>query len=107
VRFLPTGSRLYQTWQSQYYRAGDDMADTSNNIHQLKKAAQYQVKRDFTDFYKNEFRQGELLTFIEYHFLPYHGGYTFAFEERHLYLQEQENANILDSLGDYLGLVRK
>ena len=76
-----------------------------NSIHQLKKAAQYRVSRDFTDFYNNPFRQGERLTFVEYHFLPYHGGYTIVFQEKNLYLQEQENTNILDALGDYLRLV--
>lgn len=54
------------------------------------------------DFYHNEFREDEILTFVQYHFLPYEAGYTVVFEERNLYLQEQKNANILESLEDYL-----
>lgn len=77
------------------------MNDFISDIHQLKKSARYQICRSFTDYYKNEFREGEVLTFIEYHFLPYHGGYTVVFEEKNLYLHEQENAGILDSLSTY------
>ena len=78
------------------------MSQAPNDIRALAKSVRYKVCRDFTDFYRNQFVQGEILTFIEYHFLPYHGGYTLIFKERNLYLQEQENANILDCLGDYL-----
>lgn len=46
--------------------------------------------------------QGELLTFVGSHFLPYYGGYTVVFKERTLYLQEEGNSNILGSLGDFL-----
>jgi hypothetical protein len=78
------------------------MSHLLTNVHQLKKDPRYRVCRDFADFYNNRFTQGDALTFVEYHFLPYHGGYTIVFKERNLYLQEEENANILDSLGDYL-----
>ena len=78
------------------------MSRSLTNVRQFKKDARYRVRRDFADFYNNPFTQGEALTFVEYHFLPYHGGYTIVFKERHLYLQEEENATILDSLGDYL-----
>jgi hypothetical protein len=81
------------------------MGHTSKDIHYLKKASRYRVSRGFADFYNNQFTPGEILTFVEYHFLPYHGGYTIVFQERNLYLQEQENAHILDSLGDYLSSV--
>lgn len=46
-----------------------------------------------------------MLTFLEVNFLPYHGGYTVVFKEKNLYLQEQENAEMLDALGNYLSLV--
>jgi hypothetical protein len=75
------------------------------DIHSLKKSAQYRVLQDFHDYYHNPFTKGEQLTFVESHFLPYHGGYTVVFKERTLYLQEEENANILDSFGEYLSLV--
>lgn len=78
------------------------MSQAPKDIRALEKSVRYKVCRDFTDFYHNQFVRGEILTFMEYHFLPYHGGYTVIFKERNLYLQEQENANILDCLGDYL-----
>jgi len=78
------------------------MRGSSMEIQDLKTHSQYRVLQDFVDFYHNQFRQGELLTFVESHFLPYHGGYTVVFQERTLYLQEEVNSNILGSLGDYL-----
>lgn len=71
-------------------------------IRDLNKGSQYRVQREFSDFYHNQFTDGELLTFVESHFLPYHGGYSLVFKERTLYLEEEENSNILSSLGDYL-----
>ena len=73
-------------------------------IPHLKQRAQYRVRQEFADFYRNQFSQGEILTFIEYYFVPYHAGYTIVFQERQLYLQEEENAPILDVLGNYLSL---
>ena len=80
------------------------MPGSSIEIQDLKLHSQYRVLQDFVDFYQNQFRQGELLTFVESHFLPYHGGYTVVFQERTLYLQEEVNSDILGSLGDYLRL---
>ena len=80
------------------------MPGSSIAIQDLKLHSQYRVLQDFVDFYQNQFRQGELLTFVESHFLPYHGGYTVVFQERTLYLQEEVNSSILGSLGDYLRL---
>ena len=73
-------------------------------IQHLTKGSQYKVQRDFADFYGNQFSQGDILTFVEYHFVPYHGGYTIVFQEKRLYLQEEQNAQILDALGEYLRL---
>ena len=80
------------------------MSGSTTDIRDLRKDVQYRIQRDFADFYHNQFTQGELLTFVEFHFLPYHGGYTVVFKERTLYLQEEVNADILGSLGDYLRL---
>ena len=78
------------------------MSRAPKDIHALEKSVRYQVRQDFTDYYHNQFIQGEILTFVEYHFLPYHGGYTVVFKERNLYLQEHESAHILNCLGEYL-----
>lgn len=62
----------------------------------------YTVAETFTDFYGDVFSRGETLTFVEKHFLPYHGGHTIVFKERNLYLQEEANENILRFLDKYL-----
>jgi hypothetical protein len=71
-------------------------------IYTLEKGATYVVRRAFTDFYGNVFSPGEVLTYQEKHFLPYHGGHTIVFKERNIYLQEEENADLIDSFADYL-----
>jgi hypothetical protein len=55
-----------------------------------------------TDYYGSAFKQGEVLRFKEQHFLPYHGGHTIVFDERSLYLQEEENADILAHFSSYV-----
>ena len=71
-------------------------------IYTLEKGATYVVNRAFTDFYGNAFSPGEALTYAERHFLPYHGGHTIVFKERSIYLQEEANADIIDSFAEYL-----
>ena len=78
------------------------MSGFPTDIRDLKQGSRYRVQRDFADYYQNQFTQGELLTFVESHFLPYHGGYTVVFKERTLYFQEEANSSILASLGDFL-----
>ena len=72
------------------------------DIYTLEKGATYVVNKMFTDFYGNVFSPGEMLTYAERHFLPYHGGHTIIFNERNIYLQEDENQDIIDSFADYL-----
>ena len=71
-------------------------------IYTLEKGAAYVVQRAFTDFYGNVFSPGEVLTYQERHFLPYHGGHTIVFKERSIYLQEEANADLIDSFAHYL-----
>jgi hypothetical protein len=80
------------------------MSGSSTDLRDLRKNIQYRVQQDFIDYYHNQFERGELLTLVELHFLPYHGGYTVEFKERTLYLQEEVNSQILGSLEDYLRL---
>ena len=72
------------------------------DIYTLEKGVTYVVNRTFTDFYGNVFSPGETLTYAEKHFLPYHGGHTIVFKERNIYLQEEENKDIIDSFAEYL-----
>ena len=77
------------------------------DIYTLERDAAYVVSRRFTDYYGNEFAPGEMLTYVERHFLPYHGGHTIVFRERKLYLQEEENKDIIDSLAEYLSRAKQ
>ncbi|HEX8749116.1 MAG TPA: hypothetical protein VF717_18210 [Pyrinomonadaceae bacterium] len=72
------------------------------DIYSLEEGTTYVVRRGFRDFYGNVFTPGELLTYVERHFLPYDGGHTIVFKERSIYLQEEVNTEIIDSFADYL-----
>lgn len=62
----------------------------------------YIVTKQFDDYYSGKFEAGELLTFERHHFLPYHGGYTIVFREKTIYLHEDDQAEILCNLANYL-----
>ena len=74
----------------------------AGTVHGLVPDAVYWVQQTFTDYYGNQFLQGERLQFKTLHFLPYHGGYTIFFAERELYLQEEENRDILGRFSQYI-----
>ena len=79
-----------------------DREELKGTVYGLVQGAQYQVMQTFTDYYNNEFQSGQLLRFKERHFLPYHGGHTIIFDQRPLYLQEEENAAILENFSEYI-----
>jgi Domain of unknown function (DUF3601) len=79
--------------------------ELKGTVYGLMPGAEYQVMQTFTDYYKNEFQRGERLRFKERHFLPYHGGHTIIFDQRPLYLQEEENAAILSDFSEYISRV--
>jgi hypothetical protein len=76
--------------------------EVEGTIYGLIPGGEYRVMQPFADFHGNQFRQGEVLRFKERHFLPYHGGHTVVFEGRSLYLQEEQNAEILANFSQYL-----
>jgi len=71
-------------------------------VYDLVKGRSYEVVRELRDFYGGVFPVGQRLVFTEYHFLPYHGGYTVVFGPVSMYLQEEANADILDQFDEYL-----
>jgi hypothetical protein len=78
----------------------------NGTVYDLKQGSLYRVRRDFTDFYGGHFAAGAILTFQKRDYLPYHGGNTIHFAEQTLYLQDEENADILQDLWTYLEAVR-
>jgi hypothetical protein len=83
------------------FQANPDLAGT---VYGMIPERQYQVMKSFTDHYGNAFEKGERLRFKQRHFLPYHGGHTIVFEGRALYLQEDQNREILDHFSEYIAL---
>ena len=71
-------------------------------MYGLVPGVEYQVIRTFTDYYQNQFQQGELLRFKARHYLPYHGGHTIVFDQRSLYLQDDESAAIISNFAEYI-----
>ncbi|MCB0118802.1 MAG: DUF3601 domain-containing protein [Anaerolineales bacterium] len=74
---------------------------SEGTVYGLIPGAKYKVSIPFTDFYGNSFIQGEVLLFRDRHFLPYDGGHTVIFDRKTLYLQEDQNREILDNFSLY------
>ncbi|MCA1633008.1 MAG: DUF3601 domain-containing protein [Acidobacteria bacterium] len=72
------------------------------SIHTLEEGVIYMVTRPFTDYHQNNFTPGAKLTYAGRAFLPYHGGHTLFFKERNIYLQEDDDATLINSLHEYL-----
>lgn len=106
---------VYLTWRDRRSLASPNTAIPNaidrealkGTVYGLVPGAEYQVMQTFTDHYNNQFQQGELLRFKERHFLPYHGGHTIMFDQRSLYLQEDDNATILSNFTDYISSVNQ
>ena len=67
--------------------------------------ATYRVIRPVTDHYGTVFAVGEELTYVSRDFLPYHGGHTLVFQPRAMYLQDEDNADVLNDLDAYLSVM--
>jgi hypothetical protein len=81
-------------------------ADLKGTVYGLIPDREYQVVQSFTDYYGNTFEQGQRLRFKQRHFQPYHGGHTIIFAERPLYLQEDQNRDILENFSEYIAQVK-
>jgi hypothetical protein len=81
--------------------------DLPGTVYGLIPGAEYRVVQSFSDFYGGKFIQGEFLRFKERHFLPYHGGHTIVFEQKSLFLQEDESAEILDNFSNYIERIER
>ena len=75
-------------------------------VYGLTPGAVYEVQQPFMDHYQNAFQPGARLRFKERHFLPYHGGHTLVFEEGCIYLQEEQNSDILSAFSQYVARVQ-
>ncbi len=80
--------------------------DSEGTVYGLVPDRKYRVLQSFTDYYGNSFQRNEALHFKERHFLPYHGGHTIIFAERSLYLQEEQNSEILNRFSEYIALAQ-
>ena len=62
----------------------------------------YVVVQPFRDHYGTLVQAGDLQTFEGYSFLPYHGGFTVRFRQETLYLQEDEQAEVVEHAERFL-----
>ncbi len=69
--------------------------------YRLQPQKTYRVLQGFTDFHGGSFVAGQVMRFIEQHFVPYHGGYTLMFQPTPLYLQENQQSEILTNFDLY------
>jgi hypothetical protein len=90
---------LYLRWKDRRLMDPELLEGT---VYGLVQGAEYQVMKSFIDYYQNHFHQGELLRFKERHYLPYHGGHTIIFDQRQLYLQDDENEAIIGNFAEYI-----
>jgi hypothetical protein len=75
---------------------------SGGSVEILRPGQCYEVVRAFQDYYANRFEVGERLTYKSRDYLPYHGGHTVVFEERTMYFQDEESAEVLRNLAGYL-----
>lgn len=102
VLFLGWRDRRRQAVQSFRPAERGAPAVPPRGIYALEPGARYRVLKSFVDYHGNGFEGGEVLVFQRRSFVPYHGGHTLFFESRAIYLQETENAEILERFEEYL-----
>lgn len=74
----------------------------SVTVDTMVAGARYRVVRDFLDFDGTPFRAGTVLTFVDYSYFPYDGGYTIRFAEAGMRLAEiaPDNEPVLANAGN-------
>ena len=82
-------------------------AQANGTVGDLRAGRVYVVVQSFTDYHGGRFEAGERLTFKRHDYLPYHGGTTVEFEERTVYLQDEENADVLARIWAYIEPARR
>lgn len=65
------------------------------SVYRLQPGRTYRILQTFTDFYGSVFEVGRELIFESWNFVPYHGGHTLAFRSTSIYLQEDNQSDIL------------
>ena len=62
----------------------------------------YVVVRPFRDFHGTLVQVGDRQTFEGYSFLPYDGGFTVRFRQETLYLQQEDQAEVVEHAERFL-----
>ena len=76
-------------------------------LSDLVKGEKIKVIKEFLDFDKYKVEAGRLLTFKEYSYFAYDGGYTFDFEEYGFRLAEidEDNLQVLNRFSEYFEVI--
>jgi len=72
------------------------------SLYRLEGGKRYRIIQDFTDYYKQTFEGGKVLTYVNQNFVPYHGGYTLMFAEGNMCLQDEENSEFINNFDAYV-----
>jgi hypothetical protein len=75
---------------------------TRLSINRLQPQHRYRVIQPFRDYYGGTFEAGAILTYVEQHSVPYHGGTTIVFKETKMYLQDEENGRLIADFDAYV-----
>lgn len=76
-------------------------------LSELIKGQKIRVIKEFLDFDKYKVEAGRILTFKEYNYFAYDGGYTFSFEEDGFRLAEidEDNVQVLNRFSEYFEVI--
>ncbi|MBL7857992.1 MAG: DUF3601 domain-containing protein [Cyclobacteriaceae bacterium] len=76
-------------------------------LNQLTKGQQVKVIKTFLDFDKTQIETGTILTFVNYTYFPYDGGFTFTFEEGIIRLAEIDanSEHVMNNFHEFFALV--
>lgn len=76
-------------------------------LSELTKGQKVKVIKEFLDFDKYKIEAGRILTFKEYNYFAYDGGYIFSFEEDGFRLAEidEDNAQVINRFSEYFEVI--
>jgi hypothetical protein len=81
--------------------------NADGTIHDLKKERRHVVKKSFVDNCGQHFEIGQELTFRHSDYWEHPGGYVLSFEGRKIYLLDEQQAEILQRIWEYLEPARQ
>lgn len=103
IASAPSGTPVFATLTDDAPDAAIQAAMPALHFSMMRPGERYRIMNGFVDFDGQTLPEALELTFEDYHFFPYDGGYTVRFAERVVRLAEIRPGNdeILRNLGHY------